>query len=93
MGTCDPFGPPGRQTMVGRAVHAHAAHSMPTGPRVLAPNDWSGQADCRVGPFRDPVSAQRFSNALVDFGRFETLRERVVVDADGVYVEVTRLRG
>lgn len=93
MVVCDPLGPPGRQTMVGRAGHGYAAHSMPTGRPVLAPNHWSGQADCRVGPFRDPASAQRFSNALVDFGRFETLRERVVVDPDGVYVEVTRLRG
>lgn len=83
--------------MVGRAPHTHEARhgSTPTASErpVLAPDAWTGEADCRVGPFRDPAAAQRFSNAWVDFGRYETLRERVVVEPDGVYVEVTRLRG
>lgn len=82
--------------MVGRAPQHHGPrHGSPQGASgrpILAPDTWTGEADCRVGPFRDPAAAQRFSNAWVDFGRFETLRERVVVEPDGVYVEVTRLR-
>jgi len=55
---------------------------------LLAPDRWEGEADCRVGPFRNLRAAESFANALVDFGRYETLRERVVVDDDGVFVEI-----
>ncbi len=58
---------------------------------VLPPDRWEGESDCRVGPFRDLRSAEGFANALVDFGRYETLREQVVVDDEGVYVEVQRV--
>lgn len=57
-------------------------------PRVLPPNRWEGETDCRVGPFRDLHAAEGFANALVDFGRYETLCEQVVIDDEGVYVEV-----
>lgn len=60
-------------------------------PRILPPNRWEGETDCRVGPFRDLHSAEGFANALVDFGRYETLREQVVIDDEGVYVEVRSL--
>ena len=63
----------------------------PTVPPVLAPDRWEGEADCRVGPFRDLRAAEGFANALVDFGRYETLREQVVVDDEGVYVDVRRM--
>lgn len=55
---------------------------------VLPPNRWEGETDCRVGPFRDLHSAEGFANALVDFGRYETICEQVVIDDEGVYVEV-----
>jgi len=60
----------------------------PQAPRVLPPDRWEGETDCRVGPFRDLHSAEGFANALVDFGRYETLCEQVVIDDEGVYVEV-----
>ena len=63
----------------------------PPETRVLPPDRWEGESDCRVGPFRDLRSAEGFANALVDFGRYETLREQVVVDDVGVFVEVKRV--
>jgi len=59
--------------------------------KLLPPERWEGQTECRVGPFRDLRAAESFANALVDFGRYETLREQVVVDDDGVFVEVGRV--
>ncbi len=63
---------------------------LPAANRRLRPDRWAGEADCRVGPFRDLRVAQSFANALVDFGRYETLTERVVSEPDGVFVEVHR---
>lgn len=56
--------------------------------KVLAPDRWEGETECRVGPFRDLRAAESFANALVDFGRYEAFREQVVIDDDGVFVEV-----
>lgn len=58
---------------------------------VFPPHRWEGQTGCRVGPFRNLRAAESFANALVDFGRYETLLEQVVVDDDGVFVEVRRV--
>lgn len=65
----------------------------PTEWPTLRPDHWSGEVDCRVGPFHTIDDAERFSNDLVDFGRYETIRERVVIDDPGVYVEMSRWEG
>ncbi|HKI56604.1 MAG TPA: hypothetical protein VKB31_05580 [Trueperaceae bacterium] len=65
--------------------------TLKTSTQVLAPDRWEGQTGCHVGPFRDLRAAESFANALVDFGRYETLREQVVVNDDGVFVEVRRV--
>jgi hypothetical protein len=59
--------------------------------KPLEPDRWEGESECRVGPFRNLHAAERFANHLVDFGRYETLREQVVVGDDGVYVDVLRV--
>lgn len=71
-----------------RVGNPPAGHSR---SKPLAPDRWEGEIGCRVGPFRNLHAAERFANDLVDFGRYETLREQVVVDDDGVYVDVLRV--
>lgn len=75
--------------MIATARHGMTVDS--TRILVLAPDRWAGETDCRVGPFRDLHSAEGFANALVDFGRYETLCEQVVVDDEGVYVDVKQV--
>jgi hypothetical protein len=57
---------------------------------VTLPTQWQGESDCVVGPFSSHDVAEYFANAVVDFGQFETLQERVFANGDAWYVEVTR---
>lgn len=68
-----------------------AAYGADGEPAVYRPDRWAGEVDCRVGPFLSVSDAERFSNHLVDFGRFETIKERVLVEDANVFVEMTRL--
>lgn len=61
------------------------------GRAVYRPDHWAGEVGCRVGPFHTVNDAERFSNDLVDFGRFETIKQQVMVEDTHVFVEMTRL--
>ncbi len=50
-----------------------------------------GQSHCMVGPFSGRVVAEHFANVVVDFGRYETVQERVFARRDCYYVEFAPL--
>ena len=78
-----------------RGVLAEAAElAAPLGARLVLfrAGDMPGDLHPSGGPFASRRVAESFANALVDFGRFETLSERVVTEPQGVFVEVTRHR-
>lgn len=54
---------------------------------VIAPNLWLGECDCLIGPFAQRQLAEAFSSAMVEFGHYEGICERVVVHADAFYVQ------
>lgn len=58
--------------------------------RIIVPNLWKGEWPCLVGPFSGRIVAEYFANAVVDFGRYETIRERIFARQDSFYVEVAR---
>jgi len=59
---------------------------------IVAPNAWLGECDCIIGPFTERRVAAAFANAMVDFGHFEGIRERVVVFRDEFYVQAVAVR-
>ena len=58
---------------------------------VVAPNAWVGECDCLIGPFAHRHLAEAFSSAMVEFGHYEGICERVVVHADAYYVQAVAL--
>jgi hypothetical protein len=54
-------------------------------PKV-APNAWLGECDCIIGPFAERRIAAAFANAMVEFGQYEGICERVVIYQDAYYV-------
>jgi len=58
---------------------------------VVAPNAWIGECDCLIGPFAHRHLAEAFSSAMVEFGHYEGICERVVLHADAFYVEAVAL--
>lgn len=58
---------------------------------VVAPNAWIGECDCLIGPFAHRHLAEAFSSAMVEFGHYEGICERVVVHADAFYVQAVAL--
>lgn len=57
------------------------------GAPVVAPNRWTGECGYLVGPFTCRRVAERFANAMVEFGQYECVCERVVTHAGAYYVE------
>ena len=54
---------------------------------IVAPNAWLGECGCIVGPFAERRIAAAFANAMVEFGHFEDICERVVIYEDAFYVQ------
>jgi hypothetical protein len=63
-----------------------------TGLPVVAPNAWMGECDCIIGPFAQRGVAAAFANAMVEFGQFEGICERVVFYEDAFYVQAVAIR-
>lgn len=55
--------------------------------RTVAPNRWMGECDCLIGPFTCQRVAESFANAMVEFGHYECVCQRVVVHAGTYFVE------
>jgi hypothetical protein len=54
---------------------------------VVPPNAWLGECDCIIGPFTERRVAAAFANAMVEFGQYEGICERVVIFEDAFYVQ------
>lgn len=54
---------------------------------VVPPNAWLGECDCIIGPFTERRIAAAFANAMVEFGQYEGICERVVIFDDAYYVQ------
>ena len=81
-------------------VRSHARRTKPVGApasetppslQVVAPNAWMGECDCIIGPFAHRHVAEAFANAMVEFGQFERLCERVILYADAFYVQAVKV--
>lgn len=63
----------------------------PSGDRnalqIVAPNSWMGECDRLIGPFTCRRSAETFANAMVDFGHYECLSQRVVLHEGAYFVQ------
>lgn len=74
---------------------APAPRAMATGSRpqlpVVAPNAWLGECGCMIGPFERRRVAEAFANAMVEFGQYEGICERVVIHDEAFYVQAVAI--
>lgn len=54
----------------------------------ILPNQWTGETDCIVGPFSGRNVAELFVNRAVDFGHYETFRQRIFEGDDAWFIEI-----
>lgn len=77
---------PVRTRLRNRPANTLAAEVVSAG-EVIAPNAWMGECGCIIGPFPHRHVAEAFANAMVEFGQFEVICERVILHADAFYVQ------
>lgn len=77
---------PVRTRLRRKPAEALAAEAMAS-LEVVAPNAWMGECNCIIGPFQHRRVAEAFANAMVEFGQFERVCERVILRADAFYVQ------
>ena len=58
---------------------------------VVLPNAWLGECDCIIGPFTERRVAAAFANAMVEFGQYEDICERVVIFEEAYYVQAVEV--
>jgi hypothetical protein len=54
----------------------------------IAPNQWTGETSCVLGPFVAESVAEHFANQVVDFGQYEPYRQRIFRGESAWFIEV-----